>query len=290
MATDIVANVVYPVGTPVPVVPTGMVINPYLDWTPLFGIPLWLIIGIGFIGMFIVVNLYWVFRMKKMAPVKGYVQTANNQTQEEVQVWVISKIQKLTIECLKIKDSVISFYDKKIITRWHHNTPMSVIRVGGVPAVIVSEDFDQTRDIISEVALCFACEQFNFNQEKLKEEIKKREDDLRKAGSVVERPTLVKPITDYTDYENYGHRCLQVIHPDGIEIPAYNIFDTTKFRKYFPLGCTAGFFGGEFLRDSRKLNMTRKEKSLWEKIIPLGIIFGIVLVAVMAAWMFPLKG
>ena len=287
-----------PVGVPTPVIPSNMAINPYMDWAPLPGIPLWLIVAFGFVFLVVIVFLYWIFRIGKMRGVKGYVQTAKNQMQDEVQVWVLSKTQKMTIECLKIIDAVIHYRDKQIITRWMHISPFSTIRVGGVPGVLVSSDFDQTRDIISEIALSYACDQFNFNQEELKKQVKRqrelteeqRLDSSNEGQQIVNVKQMpnIQPITNYSDYERYGCRCLQAIHPDGLEIPSYNIFDPVKFRKYFPHGCSATLFGGEFLRDSRKLNMTRKTPGLLEKYLPIGIVAGISLVAIMAAWMVPL--
>jgi hypothetical protein len=159
-----------------------------------------------------------------------------------------------------------------------------------VPGVIVSHDYDQTRDIISEIALTYACEQFNFNQESLKEEMKKKEELKRMAGEPSDKPNVVKPISNYMDYKNYGCKCLQVIHPDGLEIPVYNVYNPVQFRKYFPKGRSATQFGGIYLRSSRNLNVVRKEKSLWEKLIPFGIILAIVALSIMGAWLFPLKG
>jgi hypothetical protein len=243
--------------------PFGMKVNPWFDWHTILGLPAWFWIDIFFVMVLIVVFLYWIFRMKRLASVKGYVIALKLATQEDVMVWVISTTKNLTIECLKKRDSVLSFYDKLNITKWMHDSPMSVVHIGGKGGVIVSEDFYRTRDIVSEIALSKACDEHNQNNPK-------------------------KPINDYDDYEDFGRPMLQAENPNGIEIPSYSIFDPNKWRKYFPKGYTATFNGGIFIRAARKLKVMTRVPGFWEKLIPIGIFMTIGLIAIIAAWMCPI--
>jgi hypothetical protein len=269
-----VAQVAAPIVTPaIAEVDTWMKMNPYFDWSPFLGIPFWILIAAFFLLVLILVNAYWFFRIKKLRSVKGYVDAVKMATQEDVMTWIVSTTKNLTIECLKKRDSVLSFYDPINITKWMHNSPMSVIHIGGKGGVIVSEDYYKTRDMVSEIALCYAAEEFNSNQDKL----------LAEYGEKV-----IAPITDYTDYEAYGRKILEHLNPDGLKIPSYSIYDPNKFRKYFPKGYTATFNGGIFIRAARNLNLGNNKLSFWEKVIPLGLIVGFVIISIVAAWMVPL--
>lgn len=274
IAEPIVTQTVAPVVTEV--IQTGntwMKLNPWFDWSPILGIPLWVFIGVFLGFILIIVNLYWFFRVNKLKAVKGYVIALKAATQEDVMTWIISTTKNLTIECLKKRDTVLSFYDPINITKWVHTTPMSVIHIGGKGGVIVSEDFYKTRDMVSEIALCYAADEFNANQEKLK----------------IDNPNeVVKPITSYTDYEKYGRKILEVLHPEGLKIPSYSIYDPNKFRKYFPKGLTATFEGGIFIRGARRLNLGSNKPSFWEKVLPLGFISAFCIIALVASWMVPI--
>jgi hypothetical protein len=163
---------------------------------------------------------------------------------------------------------------------------MAAIQVGGYKALVVSEDFDQTRDIIGEIALCHVCDEFNDNQVKLRENLEKR---VQK-GTLIEKPRTVDPILNYRDYEDHGRDCLIALNPDGLRIPSFNLFNPTKFRKYFPLGCTSMFYGGELIHDARKLNLRRKAKGFWEVHALLAAAVVVDIFALIVVWLFPMGG
>lgn len=250
-----------------------MKINPYFDWTPILGIPLWVFVGAFLVLVMLCVVGYWMFRLKRLQSVKGYVDAVAKATQDDVMVWIISTTKNLTIECLRKRDSVLSYYDPLKITKWTHTNPMGVIHIGGKGGVLVSEDYYKTRDMVSEIALCYVIDEFNANQEALKEKNPKQ---------------TVKPITNYEDYETYGRTVLELLKPNGLEIPAYNIYDPDRFRRYFPKGYTATFAGGILIRAARKLNLGNNKASFWERVLPLGFICAFAIICVVAAWMVPL--
>ncbi len=284
MPTPIIAD---PISTG-QVVPSGMAINPVFDWSPFLGLPIWLFISVGFLLLFIYVNIYWMLRIGKLSSVKGWRESLKKMGQEDQQVWVISRMQKLTIECMTSKDNVLSSHDPVNIAMYHVNSPMGIIRIGGNPAVVISEDFDQNRDVVTEIALCHVIDEFNANQEELKDDVTQATNDAKAEGRNLPAAPVVKPMEDCGAYEVYGRKVLEQLYPEGLDIPPYNIFNPNRFRKYFPKGCSGMWFGGELIHDARKLNLRRKEKGFWEVYTFLLLAGGIALVAIIAAWLFPL--
>ena len=259
-------------------IPQGYGLNPWFDWQVILGVPFWVFISCILVFFIAAVCVYWIAKIRKMNAVRGWLDSLNQMMPNGVQVWVLTRTLSLTIECLKIEDNVISYFDLTKIAMWHHNTRDSVIRVGGNPAVVVSEDFDQTRDFISEIALTDNCDEFNSNQERLKKEYKEK-------GHAA---TAIEPINNYEDYDAYGRETLQTLHPDGVPMKSYNIFNASRFLKYFPRGCSSMFYGGELTLDARNLVVRKQDAAGWGKYVLPIIIVIVGLLAIIAAWMVPL--
>jgi hypothetical protein len=275
-----------------PGVPNGMAINPVFDWSPIAGIPLWFIIGIVLVFGCILVWFYWIRRVGIFRGVAGWKESAMKATQNDIQTWIISRTQKLTIECMYVRDNILSSHDPQNISMFHINSGAGIIRVGSIPGVVISEDFDQNRDFITETALVYNCDAFNHNQEQLKKDLKQRYERDKIAanqqGIQIAKPHVVQPIADAESYEEFGRSCLEHINPDGLSFPSYSMFDPQKFRKYFPRGCSGMFFGGELLHDARKLNLRKKQKGFWEVHAFLAGAIGIGMIALLVAWLFPM--
>jgi len=283
-------ELIIPIPTETLAVPPGMVINPWLDWSPFLGLPIHLFITVICILFFLGVIIYWIVRLGKLASVNGWIESAKKMTPDDVQVWIITRIQRLFIVCMTIKDNVLSSHDPLNIAMWHVNSPMGIVRVGGQTAVIVSEDFDRNRDFITEIALCENLDHFNDNQQALRDEVDEKYQEALVVNPEVEKPRVIKPIIGFLSYEEYGRKCLETLNPDGVKIPPYNIFNPNRFRKYFPKGCSGVLFGGELITEARDWNIDKKEKSFWEIHAFLFMAMGIGLIAIMAAWLFPLSG
>ena len=259
------------------VVPAGMQINGILDWAPIVGVPLW--VFITFFLMFCIAGIwvYWIARIRKLNAVSGWRESLNHEV-DEVQVWLITRTLNLVIGCMKIEDNVLSYRDKSKIGMWHHNTRESVIRVGGNPAVIVSEDYDQTRDPISEIALTDNADQFNADQQALK-------DEHQKMGNT---SPVMETINSYGDYSNHGRRDLEFVNPNGLPMKSYSVLNFSRFLKYFPKGCSHMFFGGVLRRDARKMKAPREKQGFWSRFgIPILVVI-VVLVAIAASYFVPL--
>lgn len=273
-------------GIPAQIVPSAIHLNPVLDWSPItlangtIGLPLWLFISAGVVLFFLYVLLKWIFKIRRMGAVKGYVTAADKGTQEDIQVWVFGKTKKLTIECLKYWGSMIHYPANIKITKWYHSSIMATITLGGQTAVAVSDDYDHTRDIVSEIALTEAMELFNANQENLQ-----AYKDEHNIGSLT-----VSPISSFNDYRNYGRKTLEMLYPEGLPIPSFSMFDHTKFRKIFPKGRDGDLQGGIFLRKSRKLRERIRDEGWLGKVLPLAICVVFVMVMIIGASYAPLGG
>ena len=269
-------------------VPTGMSIDPWFDWAPVINVPVHVYITFGFILLFIAVNIYWLVRMGKLSSVKGWAESLKKMTPIDVQVWVITRTQKLFIECMAIKDNVISSLDPQNLSMWYVSSPMGIIRVGGQTAVVVSEDFDRNRDWITEIALCENLDQFNDNQQNLKKYVDEKYKQESEKNPDIEKPKVIKPITGFQSYDDHGRKCLESIYPDGLTIPAYNLFNPNRFRKYFPKANSSLLFGGELTLESRDWNVDKREKTFWEIHAFMIMAAGIVMILTMAIWFFPM--
>jgi hypothetical protein len=270
-------------GIPATIGSESMRINPVFDWSPIsfangaISLPIWVFITALFVLLLLYVILSWIFKLRRMRAVKGYVEAADKGTQEDMQVWVFGKTKKLTIECLKYWGGMIHYPLGIKITKWRHASIMSTMNIGGVPAVACSDDYDQTRDMVSEMALCAGCETFNSNQVELSKWAEENHLDV-----------VVKPITCFTDYENYGRKLLEMVFPDGLPLDSFSIFDHTLFRKYFPKGRDADLSGGIFLRKSRKLKPKTKDQGILAKLLPIGLCVLFVGILMFGAMYVPL--
>lgn len=283
------AIVADPITTSAAAVPQGMAINPVFDWSPLLGVPLWVFLYIALIVFGpIMVNIYYWRKVGRLAAIYGWLESLQKMTQEDVQVWIISRVQRLTIECMQIKDNVLSFKDWDRIEMWQHNSPMARIIVGGNPGLVVSEDYHHTRDFIGEIAITHNCDKFNDNQEQLKLSLVKDYSAKKEAGLVVHKPMIVEPIIDYPSYDHHGRACLFALNPNGLPYPSYNIFNPTRFRKYFPLGNSATHLGGDVIEDAKDFRVRRKEPGFLEKYLIFGTCAAIGLLIIAAAWFVPL--
>lgn len=247
-------------------------ITTIFDWQPIpvFGFPFWIIISFFLFFCWLIVIHYWRKRNKKLNPIKGWLISLKKMTQTDAQVWIISRLQKLTIECLAIKDNILSYDTDKNISMWHVNSAMGSIRVGGRnPAVICSEDYDQNRDPLTEIALCHACDTANATMDKLATQLNEAYQKAMKAGeittAVMNPAEIAKPIENAESYERTGKELLKQLNPNGIEINAFSVFQPNRFLKYFPRGCSAMWFGGELTRDAEGLNDDKDIKGFIEK-------------------------
>jgi hypothetical protein len=279
-----------PIPQQIPIMPGG-VLHPWFDQpAPVvgaLGIPWWFVICCIFILGFVLTQVSWIFKFKRMAAVKGFKEIQKRSSPDEVMTWLFTKTQRTLIEALKYAGGVASYYSPIRISKWHLTSPMSMAHVGGYPAMLVSDDYDQSRDPVSEIAITRACEELNSDPE-IWTRIRAKVEEMGDKLPAWFTSEVMKPIESFTDYKERGHIILKLRYPEGIPIPAYSIFNPTKFRRYFPKGRDATFFGGVLLRKSRKLKMRVPEKGFWEKILPIAVPLVLVIIAIIGAWAAPL--
>jgi len=245
-------------------IPQSMKLDPLFDWTVLMGIPFWLLIDIALTMLCGIVLLYWLFRMKRLRSVRGYVEVLKKATQFDEMVWIVNATRKLTIECMSMCDGVLKFPGGNNIIRWVHDERVPPLNIGGAGGILCSEGYYRSRDMVAEIARDIACDNYNANVESL--------------------DNSTGPITNYIDYERFGRPNLETIYPYGPSVPSFVQFDPERDAKYKPIGLTARLNGGFFKRDVARLRVGGNQAKWYEKFIIPGVILVIVVVALIASW------
>ena len=198
---------------------------------------------------------------------------------------MINRLKQLTIMNLKFEDSIFSFPEadkKNNISMWHHNTDEAMMMVGAKSAALINEHYDQTRDIMSEIALTDNIDAFNRDQIQLTE--------WKKQYEIDDNHLKVMPIESFKDYNDFGRTSLQTVCPEGLPIQSYNFFNNLRFLKIFPKGNSPMHLGGEITLQARGMIVHKKDKGFLEKYALIGIILILVLGLNVAAFMVPMGG
>jgi hypothetical protein len=255
--------------TPAPTpYPAGILTTP-LDWAPIplppFNIPLWVIFGLLSLGALIIVVFHWKDMNANLDAIKPWFIKAKELKLGKKQVIRLSRAGDFIPDSLNIFDNVLSYGDSEDnINMWHLNSPQGIIRIGGISAAVLSEDNDQNRDIVSEIAVVRAAKYLENNLDEIRSELNDRYKDLVDRGEYsADAPNpaeLIRPIkngNDYigkydenlpADYSRSGRFLLQLLNPSGIRIDSYNQFNQNESRKFWFRGKTSAFFGGENIR------------------------------------------
>ena len=261
--------------------PVDYNLNPIFDYAPLFGWPLWIWIFIAFGMVLLIINLKWLRRRFIMAPTLPYLAALKGGTQEDQQAWMISKNKSFEIKHLRYNaDGVISYFDYiKNISMWFLTSPFAVGHAGGIKNVILSDNFDQARDLIAEAAFYIGIGIYN---------------ERHKTPATVDGKNLLDeegkqiyklPIFDYKSWVEHRENVIKEF-PLGIPIDSFLHIDPTKIIQFFPPNRTAGMFGGDNIREARKKNIERKTPSNWIKFAPLGAAIALGIISILIVYMF----
>ena len=257
-------------------------LNAFFDFAPIWGWPVWVWIFIGFAIVLFIVNIAWIRKRMILSPVLPYLESLKGGKREDMQTWMIGKNKSFNIEHLKYNDDGVISYFKYLanISMWYLGSSMAVGHAGGIKNVIVSDNYDMVRDPVAEIALCKLIDQFNeMNKEAIKD----------KDGNILideNGRTLYKyPISNHKEYKLNRDKLVQM-SPTGGKIPSFCHFDVMKGQQFMPANRTAGMFGGDNIREARKKNIDQPVVSNWIKFAPLGIAFGISVVAIILTYMF----
>jgi hypothetical protein len=274
--------------TPLPTpIPAGMTTTA-LDWAPIpiapFNLPLWVIFGFLSVGALLIVWFHWNDMSANLDAIKPWFIKIKELKLGKIQVLRLSRAGNFIPDCLDIFDNVISYGDsEENINQWHLNSPQGLIKIGGISAPIISEDWSENRDIAVELAINYATDLLAKNIDPFKSELNQRHKDLVAAGTyppTAENPAdLVKPINnglDYigkphenkpADYKVSGRRLLEIIFPDGIRIPSFNQYNQNRFRKFWFKGSSSAMMGGVNLRrvDDEFTKKSDKEQGFFQK-------------------------
>jgi hypothetical protein len=287
---QIIAHVT-PVQLPVTPMPTPLpagVTTTALDWAPIplapFNIPVWAILGFLSFAALMIVIFHWYDMSGNLDAIKPWFIKAKEIALGKMQVVRLSRAGNFIPDCLDIFDNILSYGESEDnINQWHLNSPQGIIRIGPISSVIISEDWDQNRDIVAEIAICYAADLLNNNIEALRVELSDRHKELIAQGTYpkdAKNPAeLIRPILSGMDYigkpdetstqrfEISGRHILQLLYPEGIRIPAFNLYAQNKFRKFWLRGNTSALFGGENLRrvEDEFVKKTDKQPGFFQK-------------------------
>lgn len=266
---------VTPMPTPIP----ANMATTILDWqpVPVFGVTLWAIIALLSLAALVIVYFHWSDKSADLDVIKSWFIKAKEIKLGKMQVLRLSRAGNFIPDCLDIFDNVLSYGDsEENINQWHLNSPQGIIKIGGISAPIISEEWDQNRDIATEIAITTATEHLNSNIDTFKILLKERFEYLVSKGIYPEdAPSpadLVMPINngldyagkreenDLANYEKSGRRLLELIYPEGIRMDAHSQWNHNRFRKFWLKGNSSAFHGGDNLRRVEDEFVKRSEK------------------------------
>lgn len=276
---------VTPIPTPTPI-PPGIATSA-LDWAPIpiapFNIPLWAIMALLSLGALIVVYFKWADQSGDLDSIKIWYVKAAELAAGKMQVLRLSRGGNFIPDCLDIFDNILSYGDSEDnINQWKLRSALGIIRIGGISAALLSEDFDQNRDPPTEMAICRASSLLDENIDRFRKELTDRYNQLvRDKIYDGENPAnLIRPVHSYNDYigkgndksapddRRSGHAIFQWIFPEGIPIASYIPFNQIESRKFWPSGnSTSAFLGGENKRivEEKLVKPVDKQRGFLEK-------------------------
>lgn len=259
-----------------------------LDWSPIpippFNIPLWAIVAFLSFAALVIVYFHWSDKSSNLDSIKPWFIKIKELKLGKIQVARLSRAGNFIPDCLDIFDNVMSYGDsEENINMWRLNSPQGMIKVGGISAAILSEDWNQNRDIVTEIAICHAADTLADHLDEIKIELNERYKKLVETGLYPENAenpaNLIRPIRNGLDYigkmaedaplsyERSGRMLLQLLWPEGILTDAYNNFNQNKFRKFWYKGSSSALFGGTNIRrvDDELIKRTEKEPGFFQK-------------------------
>jgi hypothetical protein len=256
--------------TPVPTqtpLPAGLATSA-LDWSPIpivpFNIPIWAIFAFLSFAAVVLIYLKWNDQSADLDSIKVWYLKMAELKAGKMQVVRLTRAGNFIPDCMDIFDNILAYGDSEDnINQWRMRSAAGIIRIGGIAAALLSEDFDQNRDPPTEMAICRASRLLDENIDEFRRALTERYNDLVKSKIYDgENPAkLVRPIHSYNDYigkasdkdaaieGQSGHALFQWIFPGGIPIHSYTPFNQTEARKFWPAGNnTSAFLGAENLR------------------------------------------
>lgn len=255
------------IATPVPTqtpIPAGIATSA-LDWSPIpippFNIPIWAIFVFISFAALVLVYFKWSDQSSDLDSIKIWYLKMAELKAGKMQVIRLTRAGNFIPDCMDIFDNILSYGDSEDnINQWKMRSAAGIIRIGGISAALLSEDFDQNRDPPTEMAICRASRIIDEHMDEIRRALTERYNELVSSRIYDgENPAkLIRPIHSYNDYigkatdkdaakdEKSGHSLFQWIFPEGVPIHSYTPFNQIESRKFWPSGnSTSAFFGGE---------------------------------------------
>lgn len=274
-----------PLPTPTPL-PPGIA-SSVLDWAPVpivpFNIPIWAILVLLSFAALLLVYFKWSDQSANLDPIKVWYIKAAELKAGKMQVIRLTRAGNFIPDCLDLFDNILSYGDgEENINQWKMRSASGIVRIGGIAAALLSEDYDQNRDPVTEVAICRASQLLDENMDEIKMALTERYNQMvsQKIYDGENPARLVRPVHSYNDYigkdsdksaardENSGHALFQWIFPAGIPIHSYTPFNQNESRKFWPVGNnTSAFLGGENQRivEEKLVKPSDKQRGFFEQ-------------------------
>ena len=275
--------------TPVPTqtpLPVGVATSA-LDWSPIpippFNIPIWAIFAFLSFAALVLIFLKWNDQSADLDSIKVWYMKMAELKAGKMQVIRLTRAGNFIPDCMDIFDNVLAYGDSsENLNQWKMRSSNGIIRIGGISAALLSEDFDQNRDPPVEMAICRASRLLDENMDSFRRALTERYNELvtSKIYDGENPAKLIRPIHSYNDYigkasdkdaskhEQSGHSLFQWIFPAGIPIHSYTPFNQIESRKFWPAGnSTSAFFGGENQRivEEKLVKPTDKQRGFLEQ-------------------------
>ena len=277
------------IATPVPTqtpLPVGVATSA-LDWSPIpippFNIPIWAIFAFLSFAALVLIFLKWNDQSADLDSIKVWYMKMAELKAGKMQVIRLTRAGNFIPDCMDIFDNVLAYGDSsENLNQWKMRSSNGIIRIGGISAALLSEDFDQNRDPPVEMAICRASRLLDENMDNFRRALTERYNELvtSKIYDGENPAKLIRPIHSYNDYigkasdkdaskhEQSGHSLFQWIFPTGIPIHSYTPFNQIESRKFWPAGnSTSAFFGGENQRivEEKLVKPTDKQRGFLEQ-------------------------
>ena len=277
------------IATPVPTqtpLPVGVATSA-LDWSPIpippFNIPIWAIFAFLSFAALVLIFLKWNDQSADLDSIKVWYMKMAELKAGKMQVIRLTRAGNFIPDCMDIFDNVLAYGDSsENLNQWKMRSSNGIIRIGGISAALLSEDFDQNRDPPVEMAICRASRLLDENMDNFRRALTERYNELvtSKIYDGENPAKLIRPIHSYNDYigkasdkgaskhEQSGHSLFQWIFPAGIPIHSYTPFNQIESRKFWPAGnSTSAFFGGENQRivEEKLVKPTDKQRGFLEQ-------------------------
>ena len=274
--------------------PPDVFYNPeLLDYNLLVPVWFWILLimaFVGFVGLMIMVYVWFIMR-----PVAGYGQVGDAATAKgsPTQTFSIWKNRSFVIESMWYYGNILAYGNPLLkMQMWFHNSEKATGVSANKPVMITRDGFDGTVDFIAEMAVCEIPK--TFNKDWGFELVPKLDIDNQPIVDDEGDPVMIERerrdqdgnlyiLSTFADIRK-RMKLLEKLYPEGIFVPIYQLYDLAKIYQFTPQGQDSLGFGGDLVEEAKEwLLDSDKEKPGWfaaNSLLIICLLVGIVSTAV----------